>query len=122
MKLLRAVEALAALAQETRLALFRLLVRQGPLGLAAGDIGEKLRVPAATLSFHLSQLSRAGLLVSRREGRSIIYAADYDGMAGLMAYLTENCCQGSAESCAPECGPPDAVRPEARPRRRRGVS
>ncbi len=82
MKSKNAIEALAALAQETRLAIFRLLVRQGPDGLPAGTIGERLDIPAPTLSFHLAQLSRAGLVTSRRAGRSILYAADYRGMNG----------------------------------------
>lgn len=99
MDALRAVAALGALAQESRLAVFRLLVRQGPGGLPAGSIGEKVGIPPTTLSFHLSQLSHAGLVVSRREGRSIIYAADYARMGDLMGFLTENCCQGSG--CAP---------------------
>jgi ArsR family transcriptional regulator, arsenate/arsenite/antimonite-responsive transcriptional repressor len=100
MKSTDAIEALAALAQETRLSLFRLLVERGPQGLAAGEIGGKLRIPAPTLSFHLAQLARAGLVSSRREGRSIIYAADFGGMNELIAYLTENCCGGKAV-CAP---------------------
>ena len=100
MKLKTAIDALSALAQETRLAIFRLLVRQGPDGLPAGAIGERLEIPAPTLSFHLAQLSRAGLVTSRRDGRSMIYAARFDTMNDLLAYLTENCCQGR-KSCAP---------------------
>ena len=100
MKSKNAIEALAALAQETRLAIFRLLVRQGPDGLPAGTIGERLDIPAPTLSFHLAQLSRAGLVTSRRDGRSILYAADYRGMNGLLTYLTEDCCQGRPELCS----------------------
>ena len=99
MKSKNAIEALSALAQETRLAIFRLLVRQGPDGLPAGAIGERLDIPAPTLSFHLAQLSRAGLVASRREGRSIFYAADYRGMNALLTYLTEDCCQGRPELC-----------------------
>ena len=98
MKINDAVSTLSALAQESRLSVFRLLVRQGPAGMAAGAIAEKLGVPPATLSFHLTQLSGAGLVTSRREGRSIIYAADYQGMNALMEFLTENCCAGVAES------------------------
>ena len=94
-----AVEALGALAQPSRLELFRLLVRRGPEGLAAGDLAQRLAIPATTLSFHLSQLTRAGLLTARRAGRSIVYAADYDGMRALMAYLTEHCCEDGG--CAP---------------------
>ncbi len=103
-----AIGALAALAQETRLAIFRLLVRQGPEGLAAGTIAERLDIPAPTMSFHLAQLSRAGLVTSRREGRSILYAADYRGMNALLTYLTEDCCQGRPEICGTgtaACGP-----------------
>jgi ArsR family transcriptional regulator, arsenate/arsenite/antimonite-responsive transcriptional repressor len=94
-----AVAALGALAQPSRLEVFRILVRRGPQGLAAGEISERVGVPPTTLSFHLAQLSRAGLVTSRREGRSILYAADYGGMQGLMNFLTENCCQEG--SCAP---------------------
>jgi DNA-binding transcriptional ArsR family regulator len=96
-----AAAALGALAQESRLAVFRLLVQRGPRGLAAGQIGERLGIPGPTLSFHLAQLSHAGLVRSRREGRSIIYAADYDGMQALMRYLGENCCREDADACAP---------------------
>lgn len=95
----QAVEALAALAQRSRLAIFRLLVEAGPEGLAAGAIGEKLALPPATLSFHLAQLVRAGLVASRQEGRFVIYSAGFDAMSALVAYLTENCCGG--RSCAP---------------------
>lgn len=94
-----AAEALGALAQEHRLSLFRLLVQAGPPGMAAGAIAEALRIPASSLSFHLTQLHRAGLIVQRREGRSLIYSADYAAMDRLVAYLTENCCGGA--TCAP---------------------
>jgi DNA-binding transcriptional ArsR family regulator len=107
MKSKNAIDALAALAQETRLAIFRLLVRQGPDGLPAGAIGERLEIPAPTLSFHLAQLNRAGLVASRRAGRSILYAADYRGMNALLTYLTEDCCQGRPElASAPPAAPP----------------
>ena len=96
----RVVAALGALAQESRLAIFRLLVAQGPLGLPAGQIADAVGLPAATLSFHLSQLHHAGLVRSRREGRSIFYAADYDSMNELLRYLTENCCSAGG-GCAP---------------------
>ena len=89
------VAALGALAQESRLAVFRLLVRRGPDGAAAGEVAEDLGIPPATLSFHLAQLGHAGLVRSRREGRRIIYSADYDGMGALMAFLTEKCCQSA---------------------------
>jgi ArsR family transcriptional regulator, arsenate/arsenite/antimonite-responsive transcriptional repressor len=89
-----AVDALAALAQETRLAVFRLLVQAGPAGLAAGEIGAQIGIPANTLSFHLKTLAQAGLLESRQEGRYIYYAAHYAVMDDLIAFLTDNCCQG----------------------------
>jgi len=94
-----AILALTALAQETRLEIFRLLVQAGSDGLPAGEIAARLNIPANTLSFHLSQLKQAGLAACRRESRSLIYAAQYGKMNALLAYLTENCCQGAA--CAP---------------------
>lgn len=94
-----AIAALAALAQESRLEIFRLLVRTGPEGMPAGQVGERLGLAPATLSFHLNQLRQAGLVSFRREGRSLIYAAAYDAMNGLMAYLTENCCRGEPAGC-----------------------
>jgi ArsR family transcriptional regulator, arsenate/arsenite/antimonite-responsive transcriptional repressor len=95
-----AIAALAALAQGSRLDIFRLLVQAGPEGLAAGQIGERLGgMPSATLSFHLSQLRHAGLVTFRREGRSLIYAAEYAAMNGLLSYLTENCCRGDPAGC-----------------------
>jgi DNA-binding transcriptional ArsR family regulator len=97
------VGALAALAQETRLAIYRLLVAAGPNGLAAGVIAERLAVAPSSLSFHLAQLTHAGLTHPRRMSRSLIYAADFSAMDGLVAYLTENCCGGQA--CAPVCRP-----------------
>lgn len=93
------IRALSALAQEHRLAAFRLLVEAGPDGLAAGALADALGIPASSLSFHLAQLSNAGLVSQRRVSRSIIYAADYAAMNGLLSYLTENCCAGG--SCAP---------------------
>jgi ArsR family transcriptional regulator len=99
MEKLDAIAALAALAQESRLDIFRLLVQAGPDGLPAGQIGERLGLPSATLSFHLNQLRHAGLVTFRRESRSLIYAAEYAAMNGLLAYLTENCCQGDASGC-----------------------
>ncbi len=89
-----AIEALGALAQETRLDVFRLLVREGPEGLPAGEIGEALALPAATLSFHLKELRSAGLVACERAGRSRIYRAHFDAMNDLLGFLTENCCQG----------------------------
>ncbi len=91
-----AVAALAALAQDSRLDVFRLLVQTGPDGIAAGEVAERLEIAPATLSFHLAQLRQAGLLVMRRDGRSLIYSADYDGMNELMGFLTENCCGGAS--------------------------
>lgn len=93
--------ALGALAQENRLDVFRLLVQAGRDGMAAGDVADKLRIPPATLSFHLAQLRQAGLLTMRRQGRSLIYSADYDSMNELMAFLTENCCAGAAACSVP---------------------
>ena len=89
------IEALGALAQETRLAVFRMLVEAGP----AGEISARLGLPAATASFHLAQLTRTGLLVSRTQGRFVIYSADFDRMNALLGFLTDNCCGG--EACAP---------------------
>jgi ArsR family transcriptional regulator len=97
----RAISALGALAQETRLAIFRLLVERGPEGLSAGAIAEALDIPSSSLSFHLAQLSHAGLIVQRRESRSLIYSVDFEGMNSLMGYLTENCCGGDAAACNP---------------------
>jgi DNA-binding transcriptional ArsR family regulator len=94
-----AIAALGALAQETRLDVFRLLVQAGMAGMPAGQIGERLGLPSATLSFHLNQLRHAGLVSFRREGRSLIYVAAYGAMNDLLAYLTENCCQGDASAC-----------------------
>jgi ArsR family transcriptional regulator len=102
MDAMRAVTVMNALAQESRLAIFRALVQAGPGGLPAGTIGDRLELPWATLSFHLKELKQAGLAQCRREGRSIIYSADYAAMAALLAYLTENCCR---ESQAPCCAP-----------------
>ncbi|NCU12914.1 MAG: helix-turn-helix transcriptional regulator, partial [Sphingomonadaceae bacterium] len=93
------IRSLGALAQEHRLAAFRLLVQSGPDGMAAGALADALGIPASSLSFHLAQLSNAGLLTQRRVSRSIIYAADYAAMNGLLSYLTENCCAGG--TCAP---------------------
>jgi len=101
MKKSSAVAALGALAQETRLDIFRLLVQKGPQGVPAGEIGERLGLPSPTLSFHLNQLRFAGLVSSRRQSRSIIYSASYKAMEALLAYLTENCCGGKSGLCAP---------------------
>lgn len=90
---------LAALAQETRLDIFRLLVEAGPEGRAVGRIGEALDLPSATLSFHLKELKHAGLVTVRRNGRSLICAANFDTMTGLVAYLTRHCCAGDPAAC-----------------------
>ena len=116
----QAIESLGALAQDTRLAIFRVLVQAGPEGMAAGRIGEKLDLAPATLSFHLAGLARAGLARSRQEGRFVIYSADFDNMNALVAFLTENCCGGAA--CAPAACPPATTKgntDEALPRARR---
>jgi len=116
-----AVVALAALAQGTRLSIFRLLVKAGPQGLPAGHIGEKLEVPGATLSFHLKELSHAELVTSRQEGRFIHYSVDFERMAALMTFLTENCCEGMPQACLSvvetalnQCCPPKAKHKPAR--------
>ena len=104
-----AVAALSALAQENRLEVFRLLVQAGAAGLPAGQIAEKLGIAAPTLSFHLAQLKHAGLVHQRRDGRSLIYATNYDGMNALMGFLTDNCCAGDAAACGvPVCEPQSA--------------
>ena len=95
------VKALGALAQESRLNAFRLLVHRGPEGLAAGEIARRLDVPHNTLSSHLAILSNAGLLTSHREGRSIIYRIDFNGTRALLSFLMEDCCQGQPELCSP---------------------
>src|SRR6266404_6455813 len=98
-----AVETLDALAQETRLAIFRLLVQQGPEGLAVGEIAERLRLAGPTLSFHLKELAHARLVAARQAGRFIYYSANYRTMNGLIDYLTRNCCQGA--TCDITCAP-----------------
>ena len=103
----RAIAALGALAQETRLELFRLLVTCGPEGLPAGVIAEKLGVMPSSLSFHLQQLVHAGLITQRRLSRQLIYSAEYGTMNELMGYLTENCCGRGAAICPPVCNPAD---------------
>jgi ArsR family transcriptional regulator len=99
MKIKDAVGALGALAQETRLAIFRMLIETGPEGLPVGRIGKKLKVPGATLSFHLKELARSGLVSARQEKQFFYYAVDFERMAALMTFLTQNCCQGMPEAC-----------------------
>jgi ArsR family transcriptional regulator len=115
MKMSTAVAALGALAQESRLEIFRLLVQKGPQGLAAGEIGDRLGLPSPTLSFHLNQLRFAGLVTPRRVSRSIIYSANFKAMNGLLAYLSENCCGGAPELCTPQTCIPDARAPVTAP-------
>jgi len=103
-----ALAALTGLSQETRLAIFRLLVQQGPAGLPAGTIGERLDIAPATLSFHLGHLERCALLDARRSGRSIVYAANFATMTALLAYLSENCCAENA--CRTRAGAPQSQR------------
>jgi ArsR family transcriptional regulator, arsenate/arsenite/antimonite-responsive transcriptional repressor len=95
-----AVAALAALAQDNRLDIYRLLVRAGPQGLAAGEVAAKLGLAPNTLTFHFDRLRVAGLVSVRRDGRSMIYAAQYETMNALLGYLSENCCAGVGDSCA----------------------
>jgi ArsR family transcriptional regulator len=96
------ISALAALAQETRLDIFRLLVRAGPEGLPAGAIADAIGIPSATLSFHLKELKNADLALCERDGRSLIYSPNFAAVEGVVGFLTENCCQGS--SCGRTCG------------------
>ena len=96
-----ALAALAALAQENRLDVFRLLVEVGPEGLSAGSVANMLKLAPNALTFHFDRLREAGLVTVRRDGRSMIYAAQFDQMNALLAYLTENCCQGAQEACVP---------------------
>jgi DNA-binding transcriptional ArsR family regulator len=98
-----AIHALAALAQQTRLAIFRLLVQAGPTGMSVGEIAADVQSSGATLSFHLKEMTYAGLIESRQDGRYIFYSAHYRRMNELLAFLTENCCAGDAVSCAPVC-------------------
>jgi len=91
--------ALSALAQETRLAIYRLLVEAGPTGLAVGRIGEALALPSATLSFHLKELKHAGLVTAKRDGRSLVYSASFTAMNELIVFLTRNCCGGDMGAC-----------------------
>jgi ArsR family transcriptional regulator, arsenate/arsenite/antimonite-responsive transcriptional repressor len=108
-----AVASLAALAQDARLAIFRLLVQKGPEGLCVGDIAARFEMAAATLSFHLKELTGAGLLVARQEGRFIYYAPNFEEMNALLSYLMENCC--GEGSCAP------AGKPAARKRKEKVI-
>jgi ArsR family transcriptional regulator len=117
MKTPSAIAALAALAHEHRLAIFRLLVEQGPQGLSAGDIGERVGLLPSSLTFHLQALLRAGLITQQRASRQLIYSADYGAMNGLVGYLTDNCCAAQPG----ECCPPVAERAPKRVRRRKAA-
>jgi DNA-binding transcriptional ArsR family regulator len=113
MKSMDVVRALAALAQDSRLAVYRVLVRRGPAGYTPGELGEKLRIHAPTLSFHLKALAGAGLIAARRDGRFIYYSASFDHMRQLVDFLTENCCSLSGADCDTAC----AVQPVTRRKR-----
>jgi ArsR family transcriptional regulator len=114
MKNLRTVAALSALAQEHRLAVFRLLVQAGPEGMPAGQVADALDLAPNTLTFHFDRLRDAGLVTVRRDGRSMIYAAQFETMNALLGFLTENCCQGAVEKCAPSvCQPAKSKRTKA---------
>jgi DNA-binding transcriptional ArsR family regulator len=117
-----AAAALAALAQDNRLDVFRLLVQAGPEGVAAGHIADKLGVAPNTLTFHLDRLRFAGLIAVRRDGRSMIYAARFERMNALVSFLTENCCQGASAACAPValCKPKGVAHEAVSRARRRG--
>ena len=120
METIQAVQSLSALAQTSRLSIFRLLVQAGPAGMPAGSIGEELDLPPATLSFHLAGLTRAGLARNRQEGRFVIYTVDFESINALVAFLTENCCGGA--SCAPVSCKPETMKGidhEKTPRARR---
>lgn len=105
MKQKDAIEALGALASEARLAVFRLLVKRGPKGFTPSELSERLEIPAPTLSFHLKELARADLVVSRREGRNLHYSPNFERMNALLAFLTESCCSLADEACGPDCKP-----------------
>jgi ArsR family transcriptional regulator len=105
MKSSAAIQALGALASESRLAVFRLLVKRGPQGYTPSDLVERLDIPAPTLSFHLKELMHAGLLVNRREGRNLYYSPSMEKMNDLVAFLTENCCSLADEACDTSCKP-----------------
>jgi len=105
MRTAEAVKSLAALAQDTRLAIYRMLVQQGPEGLSAGAIAERLDLAGATLSFHLKELAHAGMVEARQQGRFVYYSASYRRMNDLLGYLTENCCQGRGCAASAASGP-----------------
>ena len=108
------IESLGALAHEHRLAIYRLLVQRGPEGLPAGAIGDHVGLVPSSLTFHLQNLQRAGLITQRRESRQLFYSADFAVMNGLVGYLTENCCGNSGAACSPRCAPVQAAKPVKR--------
>jgi ArsR family transcriptional regulator len=114
MKTPAVIEALGALAHEHRLAIYRLLVQRGPEGLPAGIIGQRIGLLPSSLTFHLQNLQRAGLIAQRRESRQLFYSADFAVMNGLVGYLTENCCGNSGATCSPSCAPVEAAKPGKR--------
>jgi ArsR family transcriptional regulator, arsenate/arsenite/antimonite-responsive transcriptional repressor len=114
MKTIQVIGALGALAHEYRLAIYRLLVEQGPAGLAAGAIGERVGLVPSSLTFHLQALQRAGLIAQARASRQLIYSADYRVMNELVGYLTDKCCTASNGSCATECKPERTEKPARR--------
>src|SRR3984957_3471608 len=108
------IEALGALAHEHRLAIYRLLLQRGPDGLPAGVIGDRVGLVPSSLTFHLQNLQRSGLITRRRESRQLIYSADFAVMNGLVGYLTENCCGNSGAEYSPACAPARAAKPVKR--------
>jgi DNA-binding transcriptional ArsR family regulator len=114
MKTPAVIESLGALAHEHRLAIYRLLVQRGPEGLPAGAIGERVGLVPSSLTFHLQNLQRAGLITQRRESRQLFYSADFAVMNGLIGYLTENCCGNSGAACLPGCAPAQPAKPVKR--------
>ena len=113
-----AIEALGALAHEHRLAIYRLLVQRGPEGLSAGAIGETVGLVPSSLTFHLQNLQRAGLISQKRESRQLVYSVDFSVMNGLVGYLTENCCGNSSTDCSSTCTPTKPATTRKRARRR----
>ena len=110
MKTANVIEALGALAHEHRLAIYRLLVQRGPEGLSAGTIGQRIGLLPSSLTFHLQNLQRAGLITQRRESRQLFYSVDFSVMNGLVGYLTENCCGNSGADCTVSCAPTTPVK------------
>lgn len=117
MKTLEVIDALGALAHEHRLGVYRLLVEQGPNGLSAGVIADKIGLVPSTLTFHVQALQRAGLITQRRVSRQVFYAADFAAMNELLGYLTKNCCGQEEQTCAPVCKPATPAKATAKPRR-----